>query len=473
MRADSRIALTGMMVLGFAVVSGPVAAQVPTVQEQQRPAQGLRETERAERAFKAAEALRPLEPGERVTYADVLAHPDDVELNYLYAQSQVATGDLRGAAATLERILLLAPDLARVRLLYAVVLYRLDNLNEAEREFRTVSQLPMSDSLREELDHYLEQIALRRKTTRYSATVGGGMQWDSNRNAGPAGNQVLFLDTPFNLVAGKKKSDFSGVMLAGLRAQHDLGFDAGHALIGGLQIYGQKQIDVTELDLMAISGETGGLYRTPYLDVQPSIFGTYLNLGGESYVSTAGLGVRANHRFSKSLDVFTRFRVDYEFFESLDRSPITSQRTGSRFQGGAGATWTPTPTLRFDAGAGGVSKWADQDFYAYSGPLVALSGTWLLGRGQFLLSTFTLEYDAYRGPEPIVSSKTRRDAIFLGGLTYGAPLGFLLPFLNVPRALRDTMFTVNATYLNEQSTIENYQYNDWRVTVLYTKNFEF
>lgn len=35
------------------------------------------------------------------------------------------------------------------------------------------------------------------------------------------------------------------------------------------------------------------------------------------------------------------------------------------------------------------------------------------------------------------------------------------------------MFTVNATYLNEQSTIENYQYDDLRFTVLYTKNFEF
>ncbi len=85
MRADSRIALIGTLVLGFTAVSGPVAAQsqVPAVQEQQRPVQGLRETERAERAFKAAEELRPLEPGERVTYEDILRHPDDVELNYL------------------------------------------------------------------------------------------------------------------------------------------------------------------------------------------------------------------------------------------------------------------------------------------------------------------------------------------------------------------------------------------------------
>jgi len=129
--------------------------------------------------------------------------------------------------------------------------------------------------------------------------------------------------------------------------------------------------------------------------------------------------------------------------------------------------------LRFDAGAGGVSKLADQDFYTYSGPLAYLSGTWLLGRGQFLLSTFTFEYDGYEGPEPIISTETRRDAIYVGGITYGAPLGFLLPFLAHSHAFRDTLFTVNATHLNEQSTIENYTYDDLRFTVMYTKNFEF
>lgn len=473
MRAPSGIALAGMGLFWLAVSAGPAAAQTPAVQEQQRPAQKLGETERARRASEAAEALRPLEPGRKVTYEDVLQHPDDVELNYFYAQSQVAAGELRGAASTLERILLLTPDLARVRLLYGVVLFRLDNLSEADREFRAVAKLPMADSLREEVDFYLEQIALRRKTTRYSAGFTGGMQWDSNRNAGPDGGRILFLDTPLDLVTGKKKSDFSGLLLAGLHAKHDLGFDAGHALIGGLQFYGQKQFDETNLDLMSISGETGGLYRSPVADVQPSLFGSYLRLGGESYVSTVGSGVRVNHRFSKSLDVFARFRFDYEFFERLDDSPTTDRRTGARVQTIAGATWTPWPTLRFDGGAGVLHKHAEEQFYTYTGPTTFVSGTWLLGQGQFLLSTFSYEYDAYRGHDPIVSHNARRDSIYTGGVSYGAPMGFLLPFLASSRVLRDTLFTLNATYLNEQSTIRNYQYDDWRLSMLWTKNFEF
>ena len=467
------LSLGVLLGLGLALGSAPASADPPSVQEQQRPAQQLGESARANSAFQSAQELQPLQPGQSITYDDVLKNPDDVELNYLYAQSQVAKGELRGAASTLERILLIAPDLARVRLLYAVVLYRLDNLDEAEREFRAVSQLPMGDRLREEVEFYLELIALRRKTTRYAATFAGGMQWDSNRNAGPNGGRVLFLDQSFPLVSGRKQSDWSGVMLAGLRATHDLGYDAGHALTGGLQIYGQKQVDVTDLDLMAISGDAGGVYHARGGDIQPALFVSYLNLGGESYVTTVGTGVVADHRVTPTFDLFARVRFDYEFFEKLSDSPITNERTGGRIVGIAGASWSPWPTLRFDASIGGLDKEARETFYSYSGPIANVSGTWLLGRGQFLLSTFTFEYDGYDGPEEIISEKTRRDEVYLASLSYGVPMSVLLPFAASSRALRDTLLTVNATYLNERSTVENYQYDDWRFTLLWTKTFAF
>ncbi len=459
--------------IGLLLAASPAAGQAPAVQEQQRPALKVGETERARSASEAAELLRPPGPDQHVEFEDVLQHPDDVELNYFYARSQLAAGELRGAASTLERILLLAPDLARVRLLHAVVLFRLDDLNEADREFRTVAKLPMDDRLREELEFYLEQIELRRKTTRYSASLAAGMQWDSNRNAGPESDSILFFDTPFDLVSGRKKSDFSGLFLAGLRARHDLGFDAGHALQGGVQFYGQKQFDETELDLLSFSAEGGGLYRSPIADLQPSLYGTYLNLDGESYVSSVGSGLRASRRVSKWLDVFARVRLDYELFERLRNSPTTDQRTGARVQAQAGASFTPLPMLRVDAGTGFVHKHAKERFYTYTGPTAFLSGTVLLGQGQFLLSSFSFEWDAYRGHEPIVSHRNRRDAIYTGGLSYGAPMGFLLPFLASSRFLRDTLFTLNATYLNEQSTLRNYQYDDWRLSFLWSKNFEF
>lgn len=468
-RAVGAVALAASLLF----LGGPAGAQMPTSQEKDRATRGMQDADRARRAAGAAEKLRALEPGETVTYADVLKNPDDVELNYLYAQAQVARGELRGAAATLERILLVAPDLARVRLLYAVVLFRLDNLSESEREFEAVSRLPMPESLREEVDRYLAEIEVRKRTTRFGASVGMGMQWDSNRNAGPEGDEVLFFDTPFELVEGQAAADWSGIMLAGLRATHDLGYDAGHSLIGNLQLYGQKQINVTELDLGSFAGEAGGIYRTPWFDVQPSAYGSYLNLAGESYVSTAGGGVRLSRRLSQRFDLFARFRGDYEWFDELTRSPITDERTGPRFEAGLGGGFTPLPVLRFDAGAAYLNKQADEDFYTYQGPLVVVSATYLLGQGQFALGTFSFEYDGYEGPELVISPDTRRDKNYLGRLTYGAPLGFLLGFLSPPKGVRDTVFTVNGEYLNVDSNLLNYSYDNWRVSLLFTKSFDF
>ena len=55
-------------------------------------------------------------------------------MNLRFARSQIARENIRGASATLERILLLEPGRPDVRLLYAVVLFRLDNTQDAERE---------------------------------------------------------------------------------------------------------------------------------------------------------------------------------------------------------------------------------------------------------------------------------------------------------------------------------------------------
>src|SRR5690606_33117951 len=95
------------------VFVAPVAvahAQV-LAQNTDEPGEHTRRTVRTiERGSEAAE--RQLPTGPRVTLEQVLAAPDDLELNYRFAQTQIADGDLRGAMSTLERILLTRPELA-------------------------------------------------------------------------------------------------------------------------------------------------------------------------------------------------------------------------------------------------------------------------------------------------------------------------------------------------------------------------
>ena len=54
--------------------------------------------------------------GGLVSFQDVLANPQDAGLSFRYARQQVAAGNLTGATASLERMLIHNPDLHEVRL---------------------------------------------------------------------------------------------------------------------------------------------------------------------------------------------------------------------------------------------------------------------------------------------------------------------------------------------------------------------
>ena len=144
----------------FALLSVPVVAQTQTqdIDVPKSATELLKETEKATEA--ASEAV--FDANRKITFAQILADPDNIDLNFQYAKNQAAEGDLRGASGTLERILLINPDLPQVRLIYAIVLFRLDNINEAEREFRAVTGSNLSPNLRAEIAGYLKRIEQRR-----------------------------------------------------------------------------------------------------------------------------------------------------------------------------------------------------------------------------------------------------------------------------------------------------------------------
>ena len=199
------------MLAGGLLLLAPVAwAQTSDTEELD---QGTTALEQSQEAAGNALDIEAIDEGPPVTYDDVLSNPDDIELNLRFARAQVNQGNVRGAAATLERILLVDPDLAQVRLFYAVVLFRLENIDEAEKEFRAVAALDIPDDVRAEVDRYLERIALARRVTRYTATLSVGMHIDTNRNAAPRTGTLLFLNIP--IAAGDRVDDI-GYLAVGM-----------------------------------------------------------------------------------------------------------------------------------------------------------------------------------------------------------------------------------------------------------------
>src|SRR6188768_3535221 len=76
-------------------------------------------------ATPAAAAKGDLERQYDEAFQETLRKPADLDVLFKFASLASQTGDLEGAISTLERMLLINPDLPRVRLELGVLYYRL------------------------------------------------------------------------------------------------------------------------------------------------------------------------------------------------------------------------------------------------------------------------------------------------------------------------------------------------------------
>ena len=462
-------------VAGLAAMSAQ--AQQTTTPQEQAPAEATQSLTATTEAAKLADQLKHSE-GKPVSFAEVIKHPDDVMLNYRYAQQQVREGDVKGAAGTLERILLLHPDLAQVRLFYAIVLYRLDNLDEAQRELQSVLGMPMPASLRAEVEGYLKQIALRRKRTRYSASFSVGAQYDSNRNAAPSSNHRLFIG--MELPTQVARHDFAAVAIGSFAFHHDLGYQARHELFGSAVLYEDQQQDVQSQTIMATAFEFGGTYRSNLVNISPSVTYTYMTLHNEKFLHAEGVKLRLDRRLNPKTEIYLENHFQHQDFDAVRSTvdgipvaPLAPDYTGNRLDSEIGLTYTFSPVNQITVGFTHTAKFAARKYYAFGGDDVHVRDTWLMGHGQFLLTSLELAQQRYDKPDPLVSPSARRDSIFRFRVTYGIPVMGLFPSLPLPDGLKDLTLNTSGELYTAHSNLTTYTYNSFKAEMLLTKRWEF
>jgi hypothetical protein len=468
-------ATIALMLPGAVVAQG---IQPNPEREPERTVEGQRASETAARA--AAEQGEDLGPP--ISYEQILGAPDDVPLNLRYVEQQLRAGNMRGALAALERVLALQPENARARLLYALVLFRLDNLVEAERELLAVRPLPMPDQLRAEIDRYLAQIEQRRRTTRFSASLSLGGHYDTNRDAAPSSGRIRAVG--INTDTSKGEDDFAVLGIGTFEVRHDLGLQAKHDLFARTTLLWDEQIQLPQQDLQALFLEAGGTWRHPELTLIPRLTYSNLRLNREHYLQAYGAKLRAEHRIDALAQAFGEAHWQYQDFDGVRATgkksgagvataPAANLMTGGRFDLDTGLIFNLAPEHQLTVSIGLISKSAKENFNAYDGGRVQASHIWLLGGGQFLIGALSLEALRYDKADPIVDSEiVRRDATFRGRLTYGTPLSNVFGD-NLPEGLGDLVWTATAELTRADSNLPNYSYWNFRLQTLLTKRWEF
>lgn len=451
-------------------------AQGDEAQRSQAPQRATDAQHTAQRAAELSAAYQALGLDHPVPYHEVLANPDDIDLNVRFAKTQTAEGDTLGASATLERILMIQPLLAPARLFYAMVLMRLERYPEAKQELASLNQLPaLPSEIRATVIEYLREVSKRERRTQWTSTTTVGFQYDRNRNAASSTKEQLFADARLPLTGtSRRRHDTSLLVVQGLEVAHDLGFQAGHELLGSFTYYDGEQTRVNDLDLQSFTLDTGPKLKLPWCTLTAQADLNQTTLSRESYVRSQGVKTRLERQLTPRLAAFAAGDWKYENFDGINESQTAFLRAGGRTTVALGGSYTLTPTMKLDSDIQYDRKSAKADFYAFHGLTLTGSHTWILPGGQFVINTLEYGYDHYDAPDYALSAMERDDRHLTVRATYGIPVGLLLPKW---QALEPIVADLTAIGSFEQtrylSTVANYSYANSKFDVMMTKRIEF
>ncbi len=459
---------------------------------QTQPSLNEREAERQQNLIeeqrRAGESSRHALPAEDdVTYGDVLKDPDNIDLNFRYAKAQIARGNVRGAAGTLERILLVTPDLVQVRLIYAIVLFRLDSIDEAEREFRALRKLKMAASLGVEIDGFLSSIKLRRQKTKTRTQLSFGVKYDSNVNAAPRDGQSLVVGIAADLTGrSRNQHDFAALGIVSAEVAQDMRHQARDELLFSASYYLNEQFAIDSQDLHTGSAGLGIRFRFENVTVTPKLQYTNLRLSREKFYSGyAGeiLLERRNVIPDLKIDGHFRVRVKAERFHSITESSTAPQQTGTLWEWEAGLEKKLTPRHKLSLTGVFTRKLPLSDsFNDYRGHNLALKHTWILSGGKFLLTGLDYSWDLYKTTDDSVTPfQVRHDNRARFRLTYGMSLDKFIVGATAgnPAAakyfdfLRGFTWTVTGEILDQDSNIRNFDYRNRRAQTMLTRAWNF
>ncbi|MBC8013761.1 MAG: tetratricopeptide repeat protein, partial [Methyloceanibacter sp.] len=121
----------------------------------------------------------------------MIARPSDLDLAFQYATLSAQAGDYEGAISTLERMLIYAPNTARLQLELGILYYRLGAYEVARSYFEQALANPsVPPNVAAQIRLYLPQLALAADPPAFSATIFSAIRWESNANTGPGTQNV-------------------------------------------------------------------------------------------------------------------------------------------------------------------------------------------------------------------------------------------------------------------------------------------
>jgi tetratricopeptide (TPR) repeat protein len=356
-------------------------------------------------------------------FQETLNKPADLDVLFKFASLATQIGDLEGAVTALERMLLINPDLPRVRLELGVLYYRLGSYEVARTYLETAMASPaLPSDVRSKAQEYLAQIASKSQASSLGGELFFGWRYQSNANLGPANSQVLLFGQAANLnQAGLGTADWGIVTSAQVRHRYDFGGQDKGALETQFSAYANRQFqlsaaNVTLLDLT--SGPRFQVFSGIFEDItlKPFLTGGYVWVNDSPYYGSWGGGLEADSLLANGFRNSTVFVFRRQNNQDTSYLPANSQFRGNSMTANTAFQYQLTPTVmlfatgsaqRFDAD---IAPWQSYTLAGVGGgfafrfpdPLFKTDLPWTIN-----LSA-TEQWWTYDQPDPVVDPGAMR-----------------------------------------------------------------
>ncbi len=410
-----------------------------------------------------------------VTFEQILANPDDLELNLRYAREQIATGRLEQSAATLERMLLLEPEWDSARLLYAIVLYRLDGLKGSKRELLILQERDLTARQQSEVAQYLGLVVGKDKTTRFTGSIALGARMDSNPGRAAADNSGLAAGIPVTLTSDEH-IDAAFSANSHLRLEHDLQNGRGDYLFAQLNGWINEYGKVNTADFMSGQFKAGVVIFRDDLKITPYARIRTVALGHEGFFTEYGGGSALGYTISPMIELLANGSVVYQNFRTTSFSPVGNGRDGELYTIGGGTRIRFTDTDTLTARGFYFRKEARNASFSYDAYELSLRYLTLLGRGIYLVADGSYRHTGYDAADPRYSPTiVRDDDLFRARIAIGSPLATVFSAFGteLPRNLADINLQIAGGYSWQDSNIPNLDISNWSGEILLIKRFAF
>jgi len=319
-----------------------------------------------------------IEARRKVLLAQMMADPSDLDIAFEYAALSSQAGDLEGAIATLERMLIFAPGLPRLQLELGVLYYRLGANEPALSYFNGALAAPdVPADVRDKVEQYIAAIEKRSETSGFGGAIILGARYQTNANSAPANPRIMLNGLPFTLSAdGLGAPDANAFIAGSFRAIHDLQ-SQGDQLVATMQVYGALYKELGRLNTGVVEVTVGPSFDLRRYRIDDARFDIYaiasgMLLGNDPYLASGGVGVRLTKGLAQDTNLRLDLRAVRNAYVNSPTRPLATNSNGYTVSGTVGVDHQLNEHFKLFAQLNGERRVAERGYLtAWQGGVTA------------------------------------------------------------------------------------------------------